>query len=249
MKGTQPKKPLSDYKKVGKKFIPPLTHQIGPLKGISYTRQALPELVWWDVIIDKLSHQFAADLAVKIASHFKEKDKTQTWWSFISDYKQLNDSDFNDLKEDLHEHKMLQILQSALDDFLNLYPECPLVGFLESRPSGAVDISYLSRFENRMSILEDKRSSAGILIQSQVVYMGFVIGKLFVKEGLGLANLQEIEKYPDTELSLQVGASVCAAVNTFAEQMLPEYEENFWLKYFWHRNTELRPIKMDHITA
>jgi len=50
---TAQKKPLQDYKKVGTKFIPPFSHKIGPIKGISYGRQALPELIWWDVVIDK----------------------------------------------------------------------------------------------------------------------------------------------------------------------------------------------------
>jgi len=188
-------------------------------------------------------------LAAAIATHFKECNKTQTWWSFISDYYQLNDSDFDDLKKLLHEHRMLLSLQDALSDFLELYPKCPLVGFLDSRPSGAIDIAYLSQFEKRMAEAEDKRSRAGVLIQSQVVYMGFVIGKLLVKEGLGLANFPEIEKYPDTELSLQVGASVCAAVNGFSWQMLPEFQDNNWLKYFWKRGFELRPIRMDHLTS
>jgi hypothetical protein len=242
-------KVLDDYKKVGTKFIPPFSHKIGPIKGISYGRQALPELIWWDVVIDKKSHKFAADLAATIATHFKERNKTQTWWSFISDYYQLNESDFDDLKKSLREHRMLSSLQDALSDFLELYPECPLVGLLDSRPSGAIDIAYLSRFEKRMAEAEDKRSRAGILIQSQVVYMGFVIGKLFVKKGLSLANFPEIEKYPDTKLSLQVGASVCAAVNGFSGQMLPEYRDNNWLKYFWKQSFGLRPIRMGHLTS
>lgn len=241
-------KVLGAYKKVGSKFISPFSHKIGPITGINYGRRVLPELIWWDSIIDKKSHRFAADLAATIATHFKERNKTEVWWGFTSDYYQLNNSDFDELKKLLHEHNMLLPLQDALKDFLGLYPECPLIGFLDVCPSGAVDIAYLSQFEKRMADAEDKRSRIGILIQSQVVYMGFVIGKLFVKKGLGLANFPEIEKYPDTEPSLQVGALVCAAVNLFSGQMLPEYQNNNWLKYFWERSFELRPIKMDHLT-
>ncbi|MFH0798757.1 MAG: hypothetical protein V2A66_01100 [Pseudomonadota bacterium] len=193
-KGQKKIKVLGDYKKVGSKFIPPFSHQLGPIKGSSYGRQTLPELIWWDVIIDKKSHKFAVDLAAAIATHFKERNKTHVWWGFTSEYYQLNNSEFDDLKTYLHERRMLLPLQDAAADFLELYPECPLARILDSHPSGAIDIAYLSRFEKRMAEAEDKRSRAGVLIQSQVVYMGFVIGKLHVKEGLGLANLVPVGK-------------------------------------------------------
>ena len=245
----QEKKVLQNYKKVGSKFIPPITHQLGPIKPISYGRQILPELIWWDVIIDKESHKFAADLAVAIATYFKEQEDTSTFWGFVSDYSKLNEDEFTSLKKSLNDNRMLERLQNALADFLELYPECPLVGFFDCHPHGGVDISYIDRFEKRYAEAEDKRSRAGILIQSQVVYMGFAIGKFRVFEGLALADFPEIEKYPETELSLKVGASVCATVNLFSEQMLPDYQDDVWVKYFWNRSFTIRPIKMDHLTS
>lgn len=239
---------LSDYKKVGSKFIPPFGHKLGPIQGFSYARQTLPELIWWDVIIDKTSHKFAADLAAAIATHFKNRNQTCTWWGFTSDYSQLSHAQWDDLKKTLSEQRMLPPLQGALKDFLELYPACPLIKFLDYRLAGSIDIAYLSRFEKRLAEAEDKRSRPAVLIQSQVVYMGFVIGKLDVKEGLSLAEFPEIEKYPDTELSLQVGASVCAAVNVFAGQMLADYSQDEWAQYFWNRSYEFRPVKMDHLT-
>lgn len=239
---------LEGYKKVGSKFIPPFMHRLGPINSISYARQTLPELIWWDVLIDKISHKFTAELAVAIATHFKERNQTHKWWSFISDYSLLNDTEWDDLKRTINKKSMLLPLQDALKCFLDLYPECPLNKFLDSHPSGSIDIAYLSRFENRFAGAENKRSRAGVLLQGQVVYMGFVIGKLHVKEGLGLANLPEIQKYPDTELSLQVGASVCAAVNGFSGRMLPDYSKNAWVQYFWNRSYDFRPTKMDHLT-
>jgi hypothetical protein len=245
----QPKKSsvLTGYKRNGHKFIPPFIHKLGPIKGISYSRQTLPELIWWDVVIDKTSHKYAANLAATIATHFKGRSMTNTWWGFTSDYSKLNDADWEDLKHTLNEHHMLSPLQEALHDFLELYPACQLVKYLDHRPAGAIDVAYLSRFEKRLAEAENKRSRPAVLIQSQIVYMGFIIGKLVVKKGLSLSKFPEIEKYPKTELSLQVGASVCALVNGIAGQMLPDYSQDEWAQYFWNRSYEIRPIKMDHL--
>lgn len=104
---------LDGYKKVGSKYIPPFMHKLGPIKSISYARQTLPELIWWDVIMDKKSHKFVADLAAAVATYFKESNQTHTWWCFTSDYSQLNDAQWDGLKRTLSEQSMLSPLQDA----------------------------------------------------------------------------------------------------------------------------------------
>jgi hypothetical protein len=98
-----------------------------------------------------------------------------------------------------------------------------------------------------MRELENKRSRSGVLVQAQAIYMGFVLGKLFVKKGLALADFPEVEKYPFTELSKQVGASICASVNMLAGNMLPKFPEDAWVQYFWQRGLELCPLDFSHL--
>ncbi|HEV2196617.1 MAG TPA: hypothetical protein VGR55_13615 [Candidatus Acidoferrum sp.] len=241
------KKVLDGYKKVGTTFVPPLAHNTGPWDFVSWSIQTMPELIWWDVLIDRVSPRFAARVAEGIATYFKTKDKHKCWWAFTSDYAGISPDDMQGLKEHLRGENLLAQLIEGLIDFANLYPECPISRLLDQPPTGIVDISYLQHFEDRMKELEDKRSRSGVLVQAQAIYMGFVLGKLHVRKGLALADFPEVEKYPATELSKQVGASICAAVNGLAGTMLPKYTEDAWVQYFWQRSLDLRPLDFGHL--
>jgi hypothetical protein len=235
-------KVLGSHRKVGKKFVPPLLDM--PMKPdyISWASHTLPELIWWDVLADKASHRFAATVAEKIARYFKGRDNRDCWWAFISDYSRLTDEDAAGLRRHLLREGVFHELTEGLADFLDLYPECPLSRLSDERPLGIVDIGYLAQFENRMRELEDKRSRNGVLIQAQALYLGFILGKLFVKKGLALADFPEVQNYPNSEKSLRVGAAICSSVNMVAAKMLPKYPKDDWVQYFWKRSLDLRPI-------
>jgi hypothetical protein len=239
-------KVLDSYRKVGAKFVPPMLHSF-KLDYISWSSQTMPELVWWDVLIDKVSHRFAAKVAEEIAKYFKEDDNRDRWWAFISDYNHLSDVRASELRKHLSEAKVLAQLTECLTDFLNLYPDCPISKLSDSKPTGAVNVDYLVRFENRLRELEDKRSRNGVLSQAQAIYLGFILGKLRVKQGLALADFPEVQQYPGTEKSLRVGAAICSAVNMLAGQMLPKYPEDSWVQYFWRRSLELHPLDFTHL--
>ena len=238
---------LDGYKKIGTTFVPPMVHRVGPVDYTSWSSQTMPELIWWDVIIDRTSRGFASKVAEEIAKCFKTRDNRECWWAFISDYTRLGTDDMHGLKEHLRQANILTHLNESLLDFLNLYPACPLSMFLDEPPTGIVDVGYLQRFENRMRDLEDKRSRIAVLIQAQGIYMGFMLEKLYVNRGLALADFPEVEKYPATELSKRVGALVCAAVNMMAGSMLPKYSEDVWVQYFWQRSLDLRPLDFTHL--
>ena len=238
---------LHGYKKVGAAFVPPLIHKLGSLDYISWSSQTLPELIWWDVLIDRVSHRLAVKVAEEIAKHFKALGERKHWWAFISDYSYLEAGDVDRLRDSMRRANVLDPLIESLSDFLDLYPECPVSRLLNERPTGIVDVGYLGRFENRMRELENKRSRNAVLVQAQAVYMGFVLGRLRVKRGLALADFPEVEHYPSTDRSKEVGASICAAVNMLAGTSLPKYSENVWVQYFWRRSLELRPLKFGHL--
>jgi hypothetical protein len=235
-------KVLGDYRKVGSKFVPPLLDMPIRPDYISWASHTMPELIWWDVLADKVSHRFAARVAEEIGQYFKRRGNRDCWWAFVSDYSQLTDDDADKLRKHLLKKGVLRQATESLADFLDLYPECPIARLSDRRPTGIVDIAYLARFESRMKDLEDKRSRNGVLIQAQALYLGFILGKLFVKKGLALADFPEVQNYPNSEKSLTVGAAVCASVNMVAGKMLPKYSENSWVQYFWKRNLDLRPL-------
>jgi hypothetical protein len=235
-------KVLDSYRKVGSKFIPPLLDM--PLRPdyVSWSSHTMPELIWWDVLADKSSHRFAPKVAEEIAAYFKGRDNRDRWWAFVSDYSQHTDEDMDGLRHHLSGKGVLRQLTEDLADFLDLYPTCPISRFCYRKPTGIVDVAYLARFEERMRELEDKRSRNAVLMQAQALYLGFILGKLFVKRGLALADFPEVQNYPNSEKSLKVGAAVCASVNMVAGKMLPKYPDDSWVQYFWKRSLDLRPL-------
>lgn len=111
-------KVLADYKKIGTTFVPPMVHRVGPWEFTSWSSQILPELIWWDVLSDRFSHRFAAQVAEEIAKHFKNKDKRKCWWAFTSDYGQLGTDDMEQLKKHLKRGNVLSQMLDALADFV-----------------------------------------------------------------------------------------------------------------------------------
>ena len=238
---------LGDYKRIGSTFVPPMIHRVGPMDHTSWLSQTLPELIWWDVIIDRASLRFATKVAEEIAKHFKPSDPRERWFAFSSDYAQLGPEDIDSLKEHLKGENLLADLTEVLTDFVDLYPAWPLSRLFDAPPTGIIDTDYLRHFGDRMRELEDKRSRNGVLIQAQPIYMGFVLGKLYVRKGLALADFPEVAKYPSTKLSKQVGASICAMVNGLAGTMLPKFPEDTWVQYFWQRSLDLCPLDFSHL--
>ncbi len=155
-------KVLGSYRKVGTKFIPPMP-QTFKLDQISWASQTMPELIWWDVLFDKASHRFAARVAEELAHYFKRrKDMPKHWWAFVSNYIDLSDGNAEELRAHLAEVNLLRAMTESLSDFIELYPDCPVSRILDRRPTGAIDIAYLSRFEGRLRELENKRSRNGV---------------------------------------------------------------------------------------
>jgi len=244
----QPKeRVLGDYKKVGNTFVPPLRHRLGPWEYISWSSQTMPELIWWDVLMGAVSPRFAAKVAEELALYFKGADDREHWWAFISDYVQLDSEHIRHLKDHLLRANLLELFLESLGPFLDLYPECPLSKLSDQPRTRVVDHDYLTHFENRLEVIQDKRSRDGVLVQAQAVYMGFVLGRLHVMQGLALADFPEVEHYPDSVRSQEVGASICACVNMLAGSSLPKYTEDTWVQYFWRRSLELRPLDFDYL--
>jgi hypothetical protein len=234
-------KVLGSYQRVGTKFVPPLLQSF-KFDYVGWSNQTMPELIWWDVLADKVSLRFSATVAEEIAKYFKAKNKQDCWWAFISDYSHISDEDAQELKAHLSDVNVFPQMAASLNDFLYLYPDCPISKLFDLRPTGLVDPGYLPRFENRLGKLEDKRSRSGVLVQAQAIYMAFISGRLHVKADLALADFPAVENYPNTEKSIEVGASICAAVNMLAGTALPKYPDDVWVQYFWKRSLELRSL-------
>jgi len=114
--GNKSGKVLGSYQKVGAKFVPPMLQNF-KLDYISWSSQVMPELIWWDVLVDRVSHRFAAKVAEEIAKYFRGKDNRNHWWAFISDYSDISDDLARELQAHLSETNVLPHLTESLTDF------------------------------------------------------------------------------------------------------------------------------------
>jgi hypothetical protein len=137
-------KVLGSYQKVGTKFVPPML-QAFQFDQIRWSNHTMPELVWWDVIADKVSHRFAVKVAEEIAPYLRGTDNRDHWWAFISDYNDLSDDGARELRAHLAKTNVLPQLTESLTDFLNLYPGCPISKLLDWRPIKGRGMEYSSR--------------------------------------------------------------------------------------------------------
>jgi hypothetical protein len=105
-------KVLGSYQRVGTKFVPPLLQSF-KFDYVGWSNQTMPELIWWDVLADKVSLRFSAAVAEEIAKYFKAKNKQDCWWAFISDYSHISDEDAQELKAHLSDVNVFPPLLSG----------------------------------------------------------------------------------------------------------------------------------------
>lgn len=101
---------------------------------------------------------------------------------------------------------------------------------------------FLETYEARLDELLDKRSRSAVLMQAIPIYMGFVQERLKVAPGLALADFPEVSKYPSTQRSKEVGASICASINMLIGQQVTDRGLGAWSIEFWNRGMHFKPI-------
>jgi len=230
-------KVLTDHQRRGKKFIPPFTHMLGPMKEVSWVKTIFPELLWIAFVQHRYGHRRGVELITSIARTARNifsgiQDKI---FGAISEYSELSESQWEKLRLSLATSGDLFLAQKALKPLINYYPECPFrqifsEEFIEANPD---DLKILKQIVTSLYQRDDREP---MMVQATYVWLAFDSGMLKVSEGLALAKFPEIENYPNTELSKKVGSSVRATLNGIFGGIGPHYSDNYtWPKYFWNR--------------
>lgn len=244
-KKKQPKV-LSDHAKIGKRFVPPFTHMLGNLKETPWVDVTLPELVWIACLNHEWGFAKGAALAVALSAAAREAAMESTdWFASVSSYKTLTEVQRAAVVESLEKTSHLSELRCGLLDLQVLYPEAPF-RFLYGRnvPELNDQPGTLSRFKAMFAGLFDKTTRAAIFAQGNVLYLGFVAGKLRVAKGTSLAEFPALEDYPKTERSRMVAAAVRSATPMMLLDPSAPHE-SAWAEYFWNRGLELEQCKSD----
>jgi len=235
------KKILQDYKRQGKTFLPPFTHMIGPLHEISWVKTMLPELVWIAVIQECYRHSKGVSLITsltRLARKCAPLEKIRIFTT-ISSFREMTADEQLCLHSGLAASGELFEIQSALTPLIVFYPECPLRFLFSATPSLTdADNKHLERFKTLVAGLYDKTSRNTMMVQATAVWLAFDSGGLKVSKGLALASFPEIEKYPNTELSQEVAASIRTSIPMFFTEHHYPVTSN-WPRYFWNRGFEI----------
>jgi len=131
-------------------------------------------------------------------------------------------------------------IQKALLPLIALYPECPLK-FLYSvnLSSSGEEKQNIERLKDVVGGMYNKTSRGTMMVQATAIWLAFDSGVLKVFEGLALAKFPEIEKYPHTELSEKVAASIRSSIYMFFSEPHYPTKSSGWPKYFWNHGIEI----------
>jgi len=233
-------KVLSDHRKIGSRFVPPLVDRIGPLLETSWIEVTIPELLWISCLHDAEGLKRGTEYAIKLAKAALEAHpSSKTWFAAATSYSQLSPEEATVIVDSLKSGDCLEAIQQSLAAIQYFYPESPL-RFLYSTGDQTVpdEQESLSNLGNQVFNLYDKTSKSATQVQAAAVYIGFVNNRLRVPVDSPIAQFPEIERYPDTELSRMIASTVRALV----PMLIPHEEGEFhtdWSEYFWNRGMEI----------
>lgn len=235
MKASKPV--LGDHVRQGKVLKPPIT-QLGVFEETSWTQSTMPELLWIGLVFESLDLKSGVELCLSVSQKAEAQAESDNapCFALTSSFDSLTDAGREQLVKDLDASGQLSLLRQAIDPLASMYPECPLAFLVSEDLPDLVEV--IPVFKEFLAGLYNKRDRLPVLMQAQAVYTLGASGRLFIKEGTSLGNLDELRFYPDTDESRRVGAGICAACNMFIRHSL-DIHDSGWAAYFWRRSFEL----------
>jgi hypothetical protein len=235
------KKILSDHKQRGKILVPPFIDSMGTLQEISWVRTILPELLWIALLQNHYTSHKGVELVTSLARVARKcslSDRPQVFCA-ISEYSKLTIEEKKKVRSELVINDTLVPIQAALEPLIRFYPECPLEFLFPNETASVIQqAEKLDDFKALVAELFDREQKTTMMVQATAVWLAFDSGKLKVAEGLALAKFPEIEKYPNTELSQQVAASIrCTVLPLVGTEEC--VKSSPWPKYFWNRGLKI----------
>lgn len=232
---------LSDHRKIGKTYVPPLMDTIGSRMRETPWLDTLPELVWIACLHDAVGLARGTAVAAALGKAATEANSdTRVCFAAASAYSLLTEGEKETVLAGLARLGQRDDLKRGLSDLCHLYPANPL-SFLCSgeAPSNDSHQDGLEPFKDLLLELFDKTARPAIMMQGTAVYVAGLSGKLRFSFDSVLANLPELERYPDTVESRMVAAAVRSAIPMLVR--LEEDHRSDWASYFWNRGLEIEP--------
>ena len=197
----------------------------------------IPEIFWIGLIQAHHGHKRGVDLITSIAraARIACPNPQSRIFGATSTYSQLSEIEWGHVRARLAETGDLFPIQDALRPLVINYPNCPFLKLFSSQldePSP----EHLGVLKQQVNSMYDRKEYEPMMFQATFIWLAFDANMLKVVKDLALAKLPEIEQYPATELSRQVGASVRATLNMCFGSFSEHYPSSCsWPVYFWNR--------------
>ncbi len=236
------KKPILDgYKQQGKKFTSPFKTMPGGFKEVHYVDHILPEIVWLQYLVDSLGKREGIHTAIEFLKICHERQtEGEKEPCFLTVLGNLNEDDWNYIKQRLVEHDLLDPLVYSLTPFVRLYPENnPLRSLIEERDDYTDDDILSGR--SALSTLFSRHTQDSLLTQAIIVGYNLSVEKLHFIENVRFPELNLIETAFESEGAKHASSFVRILVNSSFS--VGEQIDSSWAQYFWNRSGNLTDFK------
>lgn len=236
---TPPKRQvLSDHKKVGGRFIPPMAQF--PMEEVSYTRELLPQIIWIGLTIDKLGNRdgikLCSDFAAMANEVYAESDEAHINFALTSAYLNLTPENLDSLLTRAEEAKILESLQNCVFPLTALYENCPMA-FLGTEGIEPDRSSLVVTIKNCVERHFDRFSSPSEIIQATALYVRVKTGGLKIFSGIELPEFDALITKPDSDEARRAASFVRS---TIMMEVRPDSRiSTEWSKSFWNQNLDL----------
>ena len=238
---------LKDHKRVGQKLISPFNALLGgQLNEISWVAIALPELVWIALVLRQFGIRDGVALITSVARAARavHPGKASSLFATTSNFTLLSANEKEVLRADLAASGDLLRVQECLEPLVAWYPDCPLrLAFFGSAcPPTTQGLDFL---KSVLSELYNRQSTEAMMMQATLLHVGFDADAIKIQRGSTLSKFEEIQDYPNTEISRLVGSMVRATLNAMLGEMMPFMTATEWPRYFWNRGLAITPCEFD----
>lgn len=233
------KKVLSDHKRKGKRFIPPILQLETKVNTEIRWKYWIPEFIWLSMIIHNRGMLKSIKFIERVTELLNNTDtKKLKWFMPLSYYDRLNSEKKQYIKEILTKNDILNSLKDDLY-FLNLfYNDFPLK-FLFSGNELNENFIKLDQYKIIISELYNKNSVISVNTLFLTIHSFTYYNKINVYKGFELPDLNSIFTYPDSEDSRILASFIRSTIPFIYDNYRNEINDSTtvpWVKSFWDQN-------------
>jgi len=235
---------LDDHIKRKKRMVTPFNN-LGNIEESDWIGNTMPNLIWISLLNKKLGIKAGAEVVAHSLKCITDNqpESLPNDLHLINSHYEFTCS--NDTISLLKQKRLYEPLRSTLNDFLFLYPECPIKTSLSLSSSQAIcNQDSLAELKSLLFNLYDKTSEESTFTLATAVYAMFVCDKLTVTSNVSLARFPEIVDYPRTEISRKIASSLRCVINVPAAETNSGINPKKWSTYFWNCSYQKEPIRL-----